>query len=73
MFVVRANGNVLSSSQDGSWWDRTGRFEAQPALPGDTVFVPEELFRGRLVQGLKDWTQILYQLGIGIAAIRTVR
>jgi len=72
-FVVRANGSVLSASQDGSWWDRNGHFEAQPALPGDTVFVPEELFRGRWVQGFKDWTQILYQLGVGLAAIRTVR
>jgi len=35
--------------------------------------VPEELFRGSFVQGAKDWTQILYQLGVGLAALRTVR
>jgi len=72
-FVVRANGNVLSASQSGSFWARTSRFEAEPALAGDTVFVPEELFRGSFVQGAKDWTQILYQLGVGLAALRTVR
>ncbi len=71
-FVVRANGSVLSASQ-GSWWSRTREFEGQPALPGDTVFVPEEVARGTFVQGAKDWTQILYQLGVGLAALRTVR
>jgi polysaccharide biosynthesis/export protein len=71
-FVVRANGSVLSASQ-GSWWTRSRQFESQPALPGDTVFVPEEVFRGTFVQGAKDWTQILYQLGVGLAALRTFR
>ncbi len=71
-FVVRANGSVRSASQ-GGWWTRTREFESQPALPGDTVFVPEEVFRGSFVQGAKDWTQILYQLGVGLAALRTVR
>jgi len=70
-FVVRANGSVLSAQQDVGLWTRKGTFEAQPALPGDTVFVPEEVFRGRFVQGARDWTQILYQLGVGLAAFRT--
>ncbi len=72
-FVVRANGSVLSARQGGGWWTRTDSFEAEPALPGDTVFVPEEIFRGRFVQGARDWTQILYQLGVGLAAFRTFR
>lgn len=72
-FVVRANGSVLSARQEGGWWARTDHFEAQAALPGDTVFVPDEVFRGRFVQGVRDWTQILYQLGVGLAAFRTFR
>lgn len=71
-FVVRANGSVLSAAQ-GSRWSRTRQFEDQPALPGDTVFVPEELFRVSWVQGAKDWTQILYQLGVGLAALSVFR
>lgn len=71
-FVVRANGSVLSAAQ-GSGWGRTKQFEEQPALPGDTVFVPEELFRVSWVQGAKDWTQILYQLGVGLAALSVFR
>jgi protein involved in polysaccharide export with SLBB domain len=72
MFVVRANGSVLSARQ-GGWWRGRAQFEAEPALPGDTVFVPERLDRVTFVQGAKDWTQILYQLGIGLAALLTIR
>jgi protein involved in polysaccharide export with SLBB domain len=71
MFVVRANGSVLSARQ-GGWWSGRAQFEAEPALPGDTVFVPEKLNRVTVVQGAKDWTQILYQLGIGLAALLTI-
>ena len=41
------------------------------AEPGDTVFVPEEIDKSTFVQSAKDWTQILYQLGIGIAGIKS--
>ncbi len=71
-FVVRANGSVLSAAQ-GSRWSRSSEFEQQPALPGDTVFVPEDLFRTSWVQAGKDWTQILYQFGIGLAALASFR
>jgi protein involved in polysaccharide export with SLBB domain len=72
MFVVRANGSVLSARQ-GGWWTGRSQFEGQPALPGDTVYVPERLDRVTFVQGAKDWTQILYQLGVGLAALLTIR
>jgi hypothetical protein len=41
------------------------------AQPGDTIFVPEDVSRTSFVQDAKDWTQILYQFGVGIAAINT--
>ena len=71
-FVIRANGSVASARQ-GGWWNGTSRFEEEPALPGDTVFVPEKLDRITFVQGAKDWTQILYQFGVGIAALMTIK
>lgn len=75
-FVVRANGAVLSATQGQRWqhwpWRGSG-FDAEPALPGDTVFVPDDIFRVGLVQGAKDWTQVLYQLGVGLAALLTIR
>ena len=72
VFVVRANGTVLSARQAG-WWSGTDRLEAEPALPGDTVFVPELSDRTTWLQAAKDWTQVLYQFGLGVAGLRALR
>jgi protein involved in polysaccharide export with SLBB domain len=73
IFVVRANGGVVSSRQQGSTWFRSDSvLTGIPAEPGDTVFVPEEVNKTTFVQTAKDWTQILYQFGIGIAAIKSI-
>jgi protein involved in polysaccharide export with SLBB domain len=66
-FVVRANGSVVSNQQRGGWLG--GGFGGVRAEPGDTIFVPEELNKTTFVQAAKDWTQILYQFGLGIAGI----
>lgn len=72
MFVVRANGSVLSASEQGGWRG-SDKFSNAAALPGDTVFVPERLDRSTLTQATKDWTQILYQFGLGIAALLAIK
>jgi protein involved in polysaccharide export with SLBB domain len=74
-FVIRANGSVISARQQGSggWFSRdTGALGTVRAEPGDTVFVPEEMDKTTFVQHAKDWTQILYQFGLGVAAIRVL-
>jgi protein involved in polysaccharide export with SLBB domain len=70
-FVVRANGSVVSNQQRSGWFGR-GSFGSVRAEPGDTIFVPEELNKTTFVQAAKDWTQILYQFGLGIAGIVAV-
>ncbi len=70
VFVIRANGNVVSSRQSAGFFARSGRIGELPAEPGDTVFVPEEMDKTTFIQGAKDWTQILYQFGLGIAGIK---
>jgi protein involved in polysaccharide export with SLBB domain len=72
LFVIRANGNVVSNRQGSSAWFRSSdTVEALLAQPGDTIFVPEEMNKSTFVQVAKDWTQILYQFGIGIAGIKS--
>lgn len=70
-FVIRANGAVVSSRQARGWFG-TGGVDDTVALPGDTVFVPEEIEKTTFIQNAKDWTQILGQLGLGIAAIKSL-
>ena len=69
-FVIRANGSVVSNLQSKGWFSsRSSQFVGLTTQPGDTIFVPEEINKTTFVQGAKDWTQILYQFGLGIAGI----
>ena len=72
-FVLRANGTVVSNLQKSGWGGGLrSSFETQPVLPGDTLFVPEELDKTTFVQHAKDWTQILAQFALGVAAFVTL-
>lgn len=73
VFVIRANGSVVSARQSNSGWFGGSGMESLPALPGDTVFVPEEMNKTTFIQEAKDWTQILYQFGLGAAALKTIK
>lgn len=72
-FVLRADGSVLGRSRQG-WFSS---FEGTKVMPGDTLIVPAKVDREStynfLVRGLRDWTQIFSNLGIGAAAIKTLR
>jgi hypothetical protein len=74
IFVVRANGSVVSAQQYKDGWLGTGNKQigSLAALPGDTVFVPEEANKTTFLQAAKDWTQIIYQLGLGVASIKVI-
>lgn len=71
VFVVRANGTVISASQSSGWFS-AGRLGDERAIPGDTIFVPEEIGKTTFIQAAKDWTQILYQFGLGVAAFKSL-
>ena len=74
IFVLRANGSVISARQAGGGWLGMGAgVSGVLAQPGDTVFVPEELNKTTFVQEAKEWTQILYQFGLGAAALKTIK
>lgn len=74
VFVIRANGSVVSNPQSGGWFGGSkADFSGVKAEPGDTVFVPEEINKTTFVQDAKDWTQILYQFGLGIAGLLVIR
>lgn len=74
-FVLRADGSVVSKKDRGGFFG--GGFESLSVMPGDTLVVPAKLDRESgyafTVRALKDWTQIISNLGIGAAAIKTLR
>ncbi len=72
-FVVRMDGSVISARLNTAGWFSSGKSLGDfAALPGDTIFVPEELNKTTFMQEAKEWTQILFQFGLGAAAIKTL-
>lgn len=73
VFVLRADGSILGRQSTGFF----SNFESTRLMPGDTLIVPAKVDRESnynfLVRGLRDWTQIFSNLGIGAAAIQTLR
>lgn len=74
-FVLRADGSVVAA-RDSNGFFRLGSFDDVELMPGDTVVMPAKLDRQtgwtKFVTGLKDWTQIIFQMGLGIAAWNTL-
>ncbi len=71
IYVIRANGSVLSRRQSASIF--TSSLGSVELMPGDAIVVPEDFDRTSFMKNLKDWAQILYQLGLGAAAIKVLR
>lgn len=64
IYLVRADGSVLSKRQGGSIFSG---FAGRSAMPGDTIVVAEKLERFNFTKELKDWTQIIYQFALAAA------
>jgi protein involved in polysaccharide export with SLBB domain len=76
-FVLRADGTVVSRKDQSGWlFSAFSSFDDQELMPGDTLVVPEKIDRrsgwATFIAGAKDWTQIIYQLGLGAAAIKVL-
>jgi protein involved in polysaccharide export with SLBB domain len=77
MFIVRANGTVVSKAQGGVGlkWDRDqsrwifGGFNSVELYPGDTVLVPQKVKTLDIMKEVKDITTIFYQMALGAAAV----
>lgn len=76
MFVLRADGSILSRNNTSGLFG-WGGFDSLKLMPGDALVVPEKLdretTRNFLARQLKDWTQILSQFGLGVAAIKVIK
>lgn len=70
VFLLRADGSAISRRDTGFL---LGTLESYQPRSGDTIVVPEDTERTTWTKSLKDWTQILYQLGLGAAAIQVLK
>ena len=63
VFVVRANGSVLTKKR--------GALNAE-VLAGDTIFMPVKTQASSVWTKLRDITQVVFQLGLGVAAVNAL-
>ena len=72
VILVRADGSAQTNSSN--WGNSVLRTQV---MPGDTLVLPEKVDRETgwsfFIRNTKDLTQIFYQLGIGAAALKTLR
>jgi polysaccharide export outer membrane protein len=68
MFVIRADGSVVSRSSGTSVLFAKG-FESLQMYPGDTLIVPTFINRGNFTRAFTDWSQIFSNLALGAAAV----
>ena len=75
-FIVRADGSLVAPNPDPSFFSSSGKVDRQTLMPGDVVFVPEKIYKESgysvFMRGLRDWTQVFYQLGLGAASIKVL-
>jgi hypothetical protein len=75
LFILRADGTISSSSDTRGFFG-SASIESQAMNPGDALIVPNQLdfetWGRAFTRNVKDWTQILANFGLGIAAFKTL-
>lgn len=64
IFVVRANGSVLSR--------HNGAMQAR-ALPGDVIFVPVKTQSTSIWSRIREISTIIFQIGVSAAALAAIK
>jgi protein involved in polysaccharide export with SLBB domain len=75
MFILRADGTVMSPGESRGIFGRTS-VDGEIMHPGDALIVPNQLdfetWGRAFTRNMKDWTQILANFGLGVAAINSI-
>jgi protein involved in polysaccharide export with SLBB domain len=62
-YIIQADGSVLPKQELHS------EFDKEELNPGDTIVMPEQVLRTSRMALFRDWTQILFQMGLTAATI----
>jgi protein involved in polysaccharide export with SLBB domain len=65
-YIIRADGSVLPRQS-------VSGFDKLKLNPGDSLVIPEHLFKTTVLRELRNWSQVFSQFGLGIAAINVLR
>lgn len=70
IFVLRADGSVISSQSDRGFF--SGSFEGMRLMPGDAVVVPEKLDKTPILKSILDWSQMIVNMGVSLATLKFI-
>ncbi len=73
IFIIRADGSVVSRQYLAHTLWSSSEFDRQPMYPGDTIVVPEAINRTSVLRGLTDWSAVFSQFALGAAAIQVIK
>jgi len=71
VFIIRADGSVVSRAAANSIWGN--EFDSLRINPGDTIVVPEKVFKPSALRGFLDWSQLFSQFALGAAALSVIQ
>lgn len=66
VYIIRADGSVIPKQS-------VSGFDKLKLNPGDSLVVPEHLFKTTFLRELRNWSQVFSQFGLGIAAVNVLR
>ncbi len=69
-FVIRADGSVLSRESAKTFWGN--EFDQASVNPGDTIVVPEKIYRGNGIRSLLDFSQLFSSIALGAGALAVI-
>jgi protein involved in polysaccharide export with SLBB domain len=67
-FVIRADGSVFSRETTNTRFS-SKKFQHSELNPGDTIVIPEKIFKPAVMRGFIEWSQVFSQLALGAATI----
>ncbi len=70
IFLLRADGSVVSAQADRGIF--SGSFDSMHLMPGDAVVVPQKIDMTPIVKNFVDWTQIVLNMGVGLASLKVL-
>ena len=65
-YIICADGSVLQKQS-------VSNFNKLKLNPGDSLVIPEQLLKTTFIRELRNWSQIVSQFGLGVAAINVLR
>ena len=66
-FIIRANGEVVAKEATSGVWSNP--FPNLLLNPGDSIVVPEKVYKPSALKGVLDWSQVFSQFALGAASL----